>query len=195
MSGLARSRHSVEAPFAVAGRGVVSVDEPAHSVLAAGNANDDKVFHRERRDGEAVALLVFGRYNIPNRTPGLGVERDHVRIERPQKNLIAQNREPAIHAPTAGTNVPRQLMLKHPDGPPCSRIQSKGTVILRRSVENPVHYQRRSLELARRTGLVDPLRHQRTRIRDVDLIESAEAPARVIARIGEPILRFLPGIQ
>ena len=35
MSGFARSRHGVEAPLALAGRGVISIDKPAHAVFTA----------------------------------------------------------------------------------------------------------------------------------------------------------------
>ena len=64
-----------------------------------------------------------------------------------------------------------QLVLVHPDRPPRARIQGKGAVVLRRGVENPIHHQRSSFKLSRRPGLVHPLRDQRARIRDLDLIE------------------------
>ena len=88
MPRLARSRHGVEAPFAHAGRGVVSVNESAHSVLAAGNADHHQILHRQRSDRKAVSLLIFGGHNVPDHIPRLRIERNHVSIERPQKNFV-----------------------------------------------------------------------------------------------------------
>src|SRR5580698_5074417 len=84
---------------------------------------------------------------------------------------VPKNGESAIHPPAARTNVPRQLMLIHPDGPPRARIQGKRPVVLRRGIENPIHHQRCGLKLSRRPSLVHPFRHQRVRVRHLDLIE------------------------
>src|SRR5580693_4328225 len=77
----------------------------------------------------------------------------------------------ASSAITWASNVPRQLMLIHPDGPPRARIQGKRPVVLRRGIENPIHQQRCGLKLSRRPSLVHPFRHQRVRVRHLDLIE------------------------
>ena len=195
MAGLARAWHGIEAPFARAGRGVVGVDEAAHSVFAAGNANYDKIFYCQRRDREAVAFLVFGRHDIPDHVSRLRIERDYVRIQRPEKNLVAQNGESAIHTTAARTNISWELTLIHPDRTPRAGIQGKRPVVLGRGVKNAVCDQRRSLELAGRSGLIYPLRHERARVRDVDGVERAEAAAGIVSGISQPILRFLRGIQ
>ena len=116
-------------------------------------------------------------------------------VERAQKNFVAQNREPAIHAPAARTNVRGQLMLILPDGPAGARIERKRAIVLTGAVQNAVHDQRRGFKLSRRASLVHPLRDQRLHIRRVDLIQRAEAAARVVARIRQPVLRLLGGIE
>ncbi len=64
-AGFAGSGNGVETPGALAGGGVVGVDETTDTVFAAGNTDDDFVFDDERRDGESVALRVVGGLNIP----------------------------------------------------------------------------------------------------------------------------------
>src|SRR5579862_2187999 len=53
-----------------------------------------------------------------------------VRVERSEKHLVAQDREPTIHPAAAGPNVPWQLTLVSPDGSTGARIQSEHPAIL-----------------------------------------------------------------
>ena len=195
MSWLAWPRHRIEAPFALAGRRIVRVNEPAHSVLAARHADDDQSLHRQRRDREAVSRAIIRRDHVPHHGPGLGVERDHVRIQRAHKNLVAQNCEPAIHPPAARTNISRNLPLVHPDGPPRAGIERKCAVILPRRIQNTVDNQGRGLHLPGRSGLVHPLRDHGSGIGDVDLIEGTEALSGVVPGISHPVLWFLRRIH
>ncbi len=191
MSGLARRRYRIESPLALARRGIVSINESAHAVLSAGHANHDQILHCQRRDGETVPGAIVGRDHVPRHVSGLCVEGDHVRIQRSEKNFVAKNRQPAVHPPATGTNVPGQLPLVHPNGPTRARIQRKRAVILRGRIKNAIDDQRRRLQLASRCSLIHPLRHQRAHIHVVDLIEPAEPLPRVIARVSHPVLRVL----
>ncbi len=175
--------------------GVVGVNESAHPVLAAGDADHDEILHRQRRNCETVSGSIVRGNFVPHDVAGLRVERDDVRIERSEKNFVAQNRQSAIHMPAARTNIRRELPLIHPDWPPGARIERKGAVVLRGGIKNSVDHQRRSLQLSGRCGLVDPLRHQAIRIREIDLIESAEPFSGIVARVSHPVLRFFGRIQ
>ena len=140
-------------------------------------------------------IAIIRGNDVPDDVAGLGIERDHVRVKGSHENFVAQNCETAIHAAAARTDVPRQLVLIDPDGPPGAGVQSKGTIVLRRGVENAVCNQRRGFELARGPGLVYPLRDKRMRVRGVDLIERTEAASGVIAGISQPVLRLFAGVE
>ena len=82
-------------------------------------------------------------------------------VEGSQKNFVAQNGQPAIHASAAGTNVAGKLMLIHPDRPAGAGIESERAIVLRGGVENAIDHQRRGLKLAGGSGLIDPLGSER----------------------------------
>src|SRR5579864_2009599 len=113
MSRLAWTGNGVEPPHALAVFSIVSVDKSANTVLAAGDANDDEILHREGRDGETVTGLVVGGGHVPGDVAGLGIESDYVRVQGAQENSVAEDREPAVDASAARTNVRGQLMLIH----------------------------------------------------------------------------------
>src|SRR5271154_2830731 len=103
---------------------------------------------------------IIGSDHVPHNISSLGIESDHMGVERPEKNFVTENRKPAIHPPATRTNIARQRMLVHPDRAPGARVERKGAVVLRGGVENAVHHQRRSLQLAGSRGLVHPLRSE-----------------------------------
>src|SRR6266851_7670260 len=107
MTWLARPRHSVEAPLALAGCRVVGVDEAANAVFTSRNAKYDEILHRQRCRREAVAQPVVGGGYVPDDATGFRIERNQMRIERAEDNLVTENRKATIDAPAARTNVCR----------------------------------------------------------------------------------------
>ena len=195
MPRLARAWNGVKAPPALSGIGIVSIDEAANAVLAAGNPNRDQVLHCQRRNGKAVSGAIVGGGHVPNHVARLGIERDHVRIERSHENLVVQDGQPAIHAPAAGTDIRRQLPLIQPDRPPCPCVEGESAVVLPSGVENPVDHKGRGLKLAGGRGLVNPLGGQRGRVAGINLPQRAETLPRVVAGISQPVLRLFVGVQ
>ena len=97
-------------------------------------------------------------------------------IQRCHENFVAQDRETSIHMPATRTDVAWNLPLIHPDRPSRPRIERKRAIVLPRRVENSVHDQGSRLQLARGSGLVDPLRRHVADVARVDLVEPAETP-------------------
>ncbi len=118
-----------------------------------------------------------------------------MRIERPQKNFVAQNGDTAIHAAAARPNIRRQRALILPDRPAGARVQRVSAIILTCSVQHAIDNQRRRLEFSSGHGLICPLRHQRMRVRSINLFQRAESMTRIVAGISKPVLRLLGGVE
>ena len=110
MTGLTGTRYCPKPPDLFASLRIVGVDQPAHSKLAAGDADNDLVFHRQRGDGDAVSRLVIGDGDVPAQLAGSHVECDQMRIECPDKKRIVEDSQTAIHLAAAGPDVPRQFL-------------------------------------------------------------------------------------
>ncbi len=195
VAGLSGTGNGVETPFALAGIGVVGIDESADAILSAGNADDDQVLHGEWRDGEAVAGSVVGGGDVPADGPGLGIERDDVSVERAEEDLVAEDGHAAIDVSAAGPNVAGNLALIHPDGASGAGVEGEGAIVLRGGVEDSVNDQRSGFELSGGGGLVNPLGDDVVRVGDIDLIERAEALSGVVAGVRHPVLRLFGGVE
>src|SRR5271163_4058855 len=129
---LPRLRHSIESPPALARISVVGIDETADTIFSAGRTDDDEVLHRQWRDREAVAFFVIDCYDVPDDVPGFRIERHYMRVECPEKHLVAQDRKSSIHPAAARSNVPWQLTFILPDRAPAASVQGEHTAILGR---------------------------------------------------------------
>ena len=183
MSRLARPRHRIEAPLALAGVGVVSVNEPAHAVLAAGNANHDQILHRQRRHREAVSRCD----NPPRPRPTPRPRSSHrarsrahpaspekpCRPESPARDSPARSTDEYLPESAAGTSrwaapcAHRAQTRDHP-APVAYRIPSTTSGVVSSFPVAPVWYTHFAT--------------MRARIGDVDLIEPAEALSGIVAR-------------
>src|SRR5580692_784490 len=97
MPRLARSWDGVETPLFLAGLGVVSSNVTADPIFAAGHANDDFVFHHQRRERHRVAGFSAGHFGVPDRMAVSRVYRDQVRIDGGHEQRVAQNGYPPIN--------------------------------------------------------------------------------------------------
>ena len=192
---LAFGRNGVKAPGAFTRLRIVGVNEATNTVFAAGDAENDEIFHGERREREAVAFAVVHGRDVPDDVAGFRVQSNHMRVERAKENFVAKNRQAAIDAPAAGANVRRERALVLPNGPAGARVEREGAVVLAGSVENAIHDERRGFEFSAGHRLIRPLRDERARIGRVDLIQRAEAAAGVVAGIHEPVLRLFRGVE
>ena len=96
---LAGSGNGVEAPDLLAGLGVVSGDEAANAVLAAGGADDHFVLHHERRERDGVAGVRIGHLGVPQRMAALGIDRDDVRVDGAHEQSVARIASPRLTRP------------------------------------------------------------------------------------------------
>ena len=195
MSRLARTRDRVEAPFALAGRGIIRVNEAANSIFPARHTDEHEILDHQRRERDAVAIAIVHRRSVPHHASGLGVQRDNMRIQRAKKNFVSQNGHPAIHAPATRPNIRRQRALILPDRPARPRVERKCAIVLARGIEDAVHNQRCRFEFPARHRLISPLGNEHRCVRRVDLVERAEPVSRVVAGVHQPVLRLLPRIQ
>ena len=164
MARFAGARDRVEAPLARSGRRVIGVNEPANTVFASGNSNEHKIFDHQRRKRNAVPLVVVGRADVPNDVACSCVKRNHVSVERAQKNFVAENSRPAIHAAATRPNIRRQRALILPNGPSRARIECKSAIVSPGGIEHAVDDKRRRFKFSSAHGLISPLGHERRNV-------------------------------
>src|SRR3989441_6977277 len=181
MPRLSRTRDSVETPLAFSGGCVVGVDEAANTVLTSGDSHNDEILHSQRRQGEAVTILVVDGRDVPDQIASIGVESNDVGVKRGHEYFVAEDGESAIHAPATWPDVRRELTLVEPDRASSARVESERAVVLAGGVEDAIHYQRRGFKFAGCGCLIYPFRDQRSSIGSVDLVQRAEVADSVVA--------------
>ena len=95
-AGLIGGGNRVGAPQMLARLGIPAVDEAAGAELRAGDAGQDDAVGDERRHRHRIALFDIGGLLAPDFLAGLGVERDHIGVERGAENLAFVDRGAAI---------------------------------------------------------------------------------------------------
>ena len=191
VAGLARSRHRVGTPPALAGRGVIAVDEAADAELAARDARDHRVADDQRRRRLAVTLHVVGHLGVPEQGARAGVDRHQVGVVRAHVQGFAQDRHAAVVAAAAQSDAVRQRVLVTPVRPPRQGVD-RGHVAGRLGDEHDaVDHQRRRLVAVELPDLVRPLQLQTLHVPAVDLIQPAEALPVQRAVVHEPVVRLV----
>src|SRR5205814_8770418 len=137
-------------------RSVISINEAANAIFAAGNTDQHEVFDHQRRKRDAITGAMVSSRDVPNDVSCFCVERDDVRVERAQKNSVAKNREPAVYPPAPRTNVRRQRTLILPDRPARARIERKRSIIRASGIEHSINDEWRGLKFSSGHGLVGP---------------------------------------
>ena len=187
--------HGPEPPEPLTRERVIGIEEAANAILAAGNAHNDFVLQRERCDGHRIAELIVGDLDVPTHTAGPGVERHQVRIDGTEKDLVIEQRHPTVYLSTAGHNALRERPSVAPNGSSGPKVERRRVRRRFGDVHDPIHHQRRHLELLQRAGLIDPRRLKLTDVVTVDLVQRGVALRPVRARIRQPMLRLRRGIQ
>ena len=191
---LARPRHGPEAPGPLAARGVVRVEKTTNAVLGAGDADDHLVLDRQRGGRQRVPRLVVGDLDVPPHAAGPHVERDQMRIDRRDEDLVAEGGDAAVHLAAAGPQVLGQAPPVGPQRP--SRLDVQRDDVARRigEVHHAVEHQGRGLEMMATLHLVHPQRAQPLHVVAVDLVQRGESFPVVGAVVGEPAARFARGL-
>src|SRR5437868_6607502 len=150
--------HSVQTPLACSGVCLVGVDEAANTILTSGDSHNDEILHSQRRQGEAVTILVVDGRDVPDQIASLGVESNDVGVKRGHEYLVAEDGESAVHAPATWPDVSRLLTLVEPDRASSASVESERPVILAGGIEDAIDHQRRDFEFAGCGCLTYPLR-------------------------------------
>ena len=117
--------------------------------ISAGHADDDFVFDQQRRAGDiATALAHVLDIDAPLLTAGFLIERDHIVIERPEKDAAPANSDAACPGTVDDADFARVLVEVVPDFLAGFGIDSKDAVPRGRHVHDAVHNQRRGVEAA-----------------------------------------------
>jgi hypothetical protein len=139
-----------------------------------------------------------GGLDVPEDPAGLGVDREQVRVDGPEVQRVAENRESAAHAPAARTGVHAGTILRRP-------IRTAGDAVERddlidapdgwslHGVQHAVDGQRRGFEFLERPGLPDPLQLEILDVRRCDLRQLTVSLVLDRAGVGEPVLRLFVG--
>ena len=185
---LAFRGHRVGAPHALAGLGVVGVQEPADAGLGAGNADEDLTVHGQRRGGDVIAFLVVIDLGVPTDDSGLGVQRDQVAIHGSVVNHVVQHGHTAIDGRrTDDDHVFGNVGRVGPQRPAGAKIQRRRRAGRLGDVHHAVE---RQSETSRRSQCgasgKSRLASGCADILPVDLIELREALRLVIARVSDP---------
>jgi hypothetical protein len=170
---------------------VVCIDEAAHAVLGAGDADDHFVLHHERCGRPAVAVPKVLHRGVPQQRACLAADRHNMRVERGLEESIAEHAEAPIHQTAADDEAARKIAPVAPDLPAGPRIDRPPGVERPGDVNDAVEDERRSLEFAERVGLERPLRGQAMHVLGRDLRERTVAVIAVVARVGQPARRIL----
>ena len=204
MTGLARFRNDVEAPFLVAGLRVERRDVAADSVFTAGGSENDFVFHDERHQGERVIdRSTRGRrldFVVPHFAAGFSVDGDQVRIDRCEIETVALNRDTFTVASAARSCFAGTVRVG-PEDSSGRRVECYDFVVGHgrlHDVHDPVDDDRRGFELGdaiHRADLQDPLEFEVLHVIRCDLGEQAVTLIEKAAAVRQPVLRLLVRIE
>ena len=191
VAALARPRHRVEAPQLLAGGGIERGDEAANAVLAAADADEDLVLHRERRHRDRVAQLRVADRNVPERPPTGGVDGHEMAVERAHEERRAEDGEPAVVGAAADARLGRRGVAVLPEHAPRLRVHGEHVVRTLRDVHDAVHHERRRLPGAERLVGEHPLELEVLHVAGVDLAQQRVTLAGVRPGVGQPVLRLV----
>ena len=141
----------------------------------------------------AFAIVCHGR--VPNHTAGVAVERNDVRVECRQEQSIPCDRQSAIHLPATYRKFQRKRALVFPQHVAGFRIERIHIVGRHGQVHGAPGHDGSGLEAVIHTALEGPLELEFGGVLCVDLLQTAEAPACVIARIRKPFLRRVGAVR
>ena len=189
VAGLAGSGDRVGGPGDLSALGVQGDQPSAGAEFAAGHPGDDVALHDQRSAGDRDAIGVVGNLRIPDHFAGLGVQRDDVRVDGAEVDVVTvEDAAPVDHvAADDGQGLVRKLALVLPEEFTAARIQPEERVVRGGDHEHSVVFDRNDLVALRQTGRKLPDRHQFADIRLRDLCQRAEAVPVEGATVLEPV--------
>ncbi len=192
MPRFARTGNRPETPGLLAGLAVVGVDKTANASFTAADTNDDVSSGSQRSHSHAVTRFVIEHSRRPALGSTLQIEGHEVAIESSDKKFVIQNRRAAIGVAKAdGVVVRRNRTLPAPEHAAGSPIH-RASGVRSGDVQDAVNDDGRNF-VARVGKLESPFDFEAGNILRVDFRKWGETMTLEIARIGEPVARFLVG--
>ena len=175
-------------PAQFAGGDVVGVEEAAHAVFAAGDADDGHVLddHRHGRGAEAVGVV--GERGLPEHLAGQAVEGDHLGVQRCHEDGVAGDGDAAVDDAAAEAEVVGQLVVVAPIEFAGGGVEREQAVVRRTDVHDAVVDRRGDLELLHRAGGECPSDLEARDVVDVDVVDGRVAIVGVVAAVQQPFL-------
>ena len=189
-TGLTRRGDCVEPPRFASGHGVIGCDEAPDAVLAAAHANDDLVLDDQRRVRNRVPGFGTRHLGLPDGTAGFPVDRDQLRVEGTHEQGVAKDPQPTIIGAATDDAILGRCIAIDPERSTGRGVERDDVVQTLGDVHRAVDDQRRGLPVAGDRRLVHPLELQILDVGWCDLIQRAVARARIVAGVGQPVLRL-----
>ena len=188
MAEFAGAGDGVEAPEALAGSGVVGLDEAADSVFAASHPGHDFVLDHEGGGGNAVALHGIGNLDFPEGRAGAQVQGHQGGVEGTEEEAASEHGHPAVDAITLVRIDYLLGALVAPDLAAGAGIQGEDLTGRAGGVHHAVHDQRDGFNDAVTGHGYGPAGLKLAHVGGVDLAQGRVMPALQVAPVGEPVL-------
>src|SRR6185437_3875368 len=107
-------RNGPKSPCALAGCGIVRIDEAAISFFAACHANNDFIFESQRSHALAIDTVSRNDFGVPEETAVARIDRDQMRVGRSHEQAAANHRESPVQGSATGPRVFRYRVLETP---------------------------------------------------------------------------------
>ena len=184
---LARRGNRPHAPRALAGLGVVGVEEASQPGVAGADARDDEVADHERGHHGAVVLAVVVHLGVPHQLAGEPVEGDDVGVVGDAEHEAAAHRDAAVE-PDAGVADEAWSAGLRPAPDLAARRGVEGVHLVDGGdVHHPCDHHRRALDHRHVGNREEPLHGQPPDVVPVDLVERGVAVPGVAAVVGRPV--------
>ena len=196
LEGLRRvARHRVEAPFHVAGFGVVGAHVATHAQFGAAVADDHQPLHHARRAGDRVGLVAGRGLHRPQHLAVSRIQRLQPPVERAHEDLAAPGRDTAIDRVAAQVHrpLPRHPGVVMPQQRPALRVEGVDHAPGAGHVQAAVDHDRCGLHAAVGGEVEEPCEPQPAHVCGVDAIERTEALLGIAAPVAQPVVRLAIG--
>ena len=192
---LARSGNGVETPAQLTGLRIVRGQETADAELAAGDADEHRIAHDQRRAGDREAVARSGDLGLPLNFARVRIEGDQPGVQGAEEQPVAKNGEASVHTAATDREFLGQAAHVPPDLAAGRRLQ--GDHVARRFADEDraVGDDRRRLDGVFAPELMGPAQLQPGYVGRRDLAQRGVAPAVKGAGVGEPLVGPAPRRQ
>ena len=194
---LARAGNRVGLPHRGTGVGIDRRDPAANAVLGAGSTEDDLARQCHRHDGEGFGVGVVTQLLVPDHLTGLVVERNDMRVERGQIDLVLVYGNATVHyvAAQLREHIARQLALVLPVDLASGAVDREHLVVRAGHVDRAVDHDSLAVLAVQNAEGHTEFRLQALDVALVDLRQRAVARGRVITTVQQPVAGVLVSVE